>query len=50
MEGPQHMLLKDAIAPRSANPVTAAARTYRFRISALILHVAGSQGGHSNWL
>jgi hypothetical protein len=47
MEGPQHMLLKDAVAPRSANPVAAAARAYQFRGLALILHVAVSQG-HSN--
>jgi hypothetical protein len=47
VEGPQHMLLKDAIAPSSANPIAATARAYQFR-GLLILHVAVSQG-HSNW-
>jgi hypothetical protein len=42
VKGPQHMLLKDAIAPRSANPIAAAARTYQFRGLALVFHVAVS--------
>lgn len=48
VEGSQHVLLKDAIAPNSANPVAAAARAHRFRGLALIHEVTVSEG-HSNW-
>jgi hypothetical protein len=48
VKGPQHMLLKDASAPRSANPIATAARAYQSRGLALIHDVAVSQG-HSNW-
>jgi hypothetical protein len=34
------MLLKDAIASRSANPIAAAARAYQFRGLVLVFHVA----------
>lgn len=48
VKGPEHMLLKDAVAPRSANPIAAAARAYQLRGLAWVFHVAISQG-HSNW-
>jgi hypothetical protein len=48
VEGSQHMLLKNAIAPNSANPIAAAARAHQFRGLALIHDVTVSRG-HSNW-
>jgi hypothetical protein len=40
VKGTEHMLLKDAIAPGSANPIAAAARAFQVRGLALVFHLA----------
>jgi hypothetical protein len=40
VKGTERMLLKDAVAPGSANPIAAAARACQFRGLALVFHLA----------